>query len=61
MTRISVELPGPPPVIRKISGNMLNVQIVPSRITVLETVRRPGIVTKRKRCQGDAPSTSAAS
>ena len=41
--------------------NMLNVQMVPSRITVALTGRRPGTVTDQNRCQGVAPSTSAAS
>lgn len=61
VTRIWVASPGPPLVSRKITGNMLNVQMVLSRITVVLTDRRPGMVMWRKRCQGPAPSISAAS
>lgn len=61
VTRISVESPGPPRVSRKITGNMLKVQMVESRITVMLTVRSPGRVMCRKRCQAVAPSISAAS
>lgn len=53
--------PGPPRVSRKITGNMLKVQMVESRTTVVETGRSPGSVTWRKRCQAVAPSISAAS
>lgn len=61
VTRISVESPGPPRVSRKITGNMLKVQMVESRITVMLTARRPGRVMCRNRCQALAPSISAAS
>lgn len=61
VTRIWVASPGPPRVSRKITGNMLNVQMVDSRITVVETGRSPGRVMWRNRCQAVAPSISAAS
>lgn len=53
--------PGPPRVSRKITGNMLKVQMVESRMTVLLTARSPGTVMWRKHCQAPAPSISAAS
>ncbi len=43
------------------TANWLNVQITPSSTTVEETVRSPGRVTWRNRCQAVAPSISAAS
>lgn len=61
VTRIWVASPGPPRVSRKITGNMLKVQMVESRTTVVETGRSPGSVMWRNRCQAVAPSISAAS
>ena len=61
VTRISDWPAGSPPETKKMTGNMLNVQIVPRRITVWLTGRRPGMVTLRNRCHGEAPSSAAAS
>jgi len=61
VTRISVPPAGPPCETRKMIGNMLKVQIVPRRITVALTGRRPGKVTFENCCHGLAPSMAAAS
>src|SRR6187549_2243859 len=58
---MSVFPPGSPRETRKITLNMLKVQIEPSTTAGPTAGRRCGSVMCQKRCQPEAPSTSAAS
>src|SRR5689334_9442851 len=58
---MSVEPPGWPADTRKITLNMLKVQIEPSTTAGPSAGRRWGRVTCQKRCHALAPSTAAAS
>ncbi len=61
VTRMFVLPAGPPRVVKKMTAKRLKVQMMPSRMTIVLTERRPGMVMFQKDCQRLAPSTRAAS
>lgn len=60
-TSVTVEVPGPPPVMVYTRSNTWNDQMVPSVTTRNVTLESPGSVILKKRWNALAPSTSAAS
>src|SRR3546814_12106776 len=61
MLTVSVELPGPPPVITKGSANSSNASIDRRMTATINVSRIIGSVLSTTACQAEAPSTSALS